>query len=219
MGQALADPFQRNAAVGPAIAVKSALLDGKPLLGAAGISHDLLDRRVEHLAQRRAVDVVARSLAGRTQDKLFAVHHLVPGLRTVIAVAVANSVIGCDDADPGIIAEVELDPFGLDDGLRDHARIEDHHHRAILRRGEIEVANRGQAAGARHVLHDDGRISGNVIADVARNIARVTVVAAGRREADDDTEHLALVEVVGARARNCRRQCDQCRRHDKLHGS
>ena len=169
MGQALVDPFQRNAAVGAAIAVERALLDGQPLLGAARDSRDLLDRRVEHLAQRRAVDVVAGGLAGRAEDELLAVHHLVPGLRTPFgAIAVADPVIRRDDADPGIFAEIEIDLVRLHDRLGDQAGIEDGHDRAVLRRGQVEIAHRRQAPGPRHVLHDDGRIAGNVIADIAR---------------------------------------------------
>ena len=131
------------------------------------------------------------------------------------AVAVANPVIGRDDADPGIFAEIEVDLVRLDDGLGDHARIEDPHHRAVLRRGQVEIAHRGQAPGARHVLHDDGRIAGNVIADIARQHARIIVVAAGRREADHDGEELALVEIVGARLRHKRQHGHQHRRKTK----
>ncbi len=44
------------------------------------------------------------------------------------------------------------------------------------------------------VLHDDGRIAGDVVDDVARERARIEVVAAAHRRAHDQAELLALVE-------------------------
>ena len=131
------------------------------------------------------------------------------------AIAVANPVIRRDDADPGIFAEIEIDLVRLDDGLGDHARIEDGHDGAVLRRGQVEIAHRRQAPRPRHVLHDDGRIAGNVAADIARQHAGIIVVAAGGREADHDGEELALVEIVGARLRHQRQHSHQQRRKTK----
>src|SRR5277367_927306 len=50
MDLAILDPFEWNAAVGAAIAVELAPLDGQALLGAAGEAEHLLDRGMEHFA-------------------------------------------------------------------------------------------------------------------------------------------------------------------------
>ena len=50
------------------------------------------------------------------------------------------------------------------------------------------------AAGARLVLHDHGRVAGNVLGDVARQRARVDVVARADADADHDAHGLAFVE-------------------------
>ena len=111
----LIDPGDRNRCIGAAVAVELAALDGDALLGAAGETEDLAYRRVEHLTQRRAVDVVAGALSGRAEDELLAAHHLVPGLHAVRPEAVADPVVGGDDADPGEVAEIDLDGFRLHD--------------------------------------------------------------------------------------------------------
>ena len=58
-----------------------------------------------------------------------------------------------------------------------------------------------QRAGARHVLRHDGRIAGDVLADVAGEMPRVEVVAAADREADHEVDGLALVELLDASGR------------------
>src|SRR5262249_58092852 len=55
------------------------------------------------------------------------------------------------------------------------------------------------------VLNDDAWIAGDMLADVAREHARIDVVAAAGSVADDQIDPLALVEignVVGARRRH-----------------
>ena len=51
------------------------------------------------------------------------------------------------------------------------------------------------AAGARHVLHHDGRLARNVLAQILGEGAGIGVVAAARRGADQHADGLALVEV------------------------
>ena len=65
---------------------------------------------------------------------------------------------------------------------------------AVLRRGGVEIAHRRHAGGARHVLHDDVRIAGDVAAVVPRQHARIDVVAAAGGIADDQRHGLAVVE-------------------------
>ena len=80
-------------------------------------------------------------------------------------------------------------------------RIGARHHaddRAVVRRGGVEMEDRGDAAGAGTVLDDDGGLARNVIAQMARQKARGDVVKPARRIADDELYVLALVERCDA---------------------
>ena len=63
---------------------------------------------------------------------------------------------------------------------------------AVLRRRRSRVVARPAGAGARHVLRHDGRMAGDVLADMARDRRRIEVVAAADREADQEGDSLAL---------------------------
>ena len=52
-----------------------------------------------------------------------------------------------------------------------------------------------QAARTRHVLHNGRRCAGHVPRDVAREQARIEVIAAARAIADNDRQLLAAVEI------------------------
>ncbi len=158
---------------------------------------------MEDDAQRCPVYVIAGALSGRAQDELLAaVHKLVPTRNPFRTVSVANPEIRRDDADPRIFAEIEFDLVRLDDGLGDETGIEYGHYGTIPRRGQIEIAHRSQAPGAWHVLHDNIRIAWNVLSNVSRHIAGISIVASPRGKTDDDGEALALIEIVGARRRH-----------------
>ena len=94
-------------------------------------------------------------------------------------------------------------------------------HRAVALGGGIEIIGRGEPAGARHVAHDDGRMAGNVRADMAGNRPRQGVVAAGRAGGDDQRHRAAAVEI-GDRIGRRRRQAKPCqpageqRKHGRL---
>ena len=64
---------------------------------------------------------------------------------------------------------------------------------AVLRRDGGDVLRGLGAARARHVLDHDVRLAGNVAAEMARHRARVDVVAAAGRRADDQVDGLAGV--------------------------
>src|SRR5262249_21237307 len=66
---------------------------------------------------------------------------------------------------------------------------------AVLGREVVEIIDRAQAAGARHVLHDHARIAGNEPAEMARQEPRIGVVTAARPIADDQIDLLAPVET------------------------
>ena len=69
---------------------------------------------------------------------------------------------------------------------------------AVLGRDGVEEVGGLQAAGARHVLHDNIGIAGNVASDVARERAGVEVIAAARRIAEDEVDVPAGVELCDA---------------------
>ncbi len=68
--------------------------------------------------------------------------------------------------------------------------------RAVLRCDVVEIVRRDHAAGARHVARDDGRVAGNMLAEMARDEARIGVVGAARPDRNDDRDGLAAVEVL-----------------------
>ena len=79
---------------------------------------------------------------------------------------------------PGMMPAIEVPSFG-----------------AIV----LDVLRGLGAAGARHVLDHDGRLAGDVAAEMARHRARVDVVAAARSAADDHLDGLAGVVVGGGK--------------------
>src|SRR6476661_4317452 len=107
MGLVVSHPLQWDAAVSAAIAIEFAALDRNALLRTARKAEDLPHRRIEHLPQGRAIDVVAGTLGGAAQDEFAALHHVVPSLDAVRPESVADPEIGGHNADPGIFAEVE----------------------------------------------------------------------------------------------------------------
>jgi hypothetical protein len=70
-------------------------------------------------------------------------------------------------------------------------------HGAVLRPAIDEIGG-ANAAGSFHVLNDDARIAGHVLAQIATEGARIEIVAAASAEADDDLDRLALVEIGDA---------------------
>jgi hypothetical protein len=68
------------------------------------------------------------------------------------------------------------------------------HHRAVERPGVVERIGHGEAAGARLILHDDGRLARNMRGQVARKQARIDVVARADADADHEPQRLAVEE-------------------------
>jgi hypothetical protein len=66
---------------------------------------------------------------------------------------------------------------------------------AVPRCNVVHVICGRDAAGSRQVLRDDGGISGNVLAEMLGESARIDVVAATHRCADDQLDIFALVEI------------------------
>jgi hypothetical protein len=99
------------------------------------------------------------------------------------------------DAQPGDVAEVDLDGFRLHQRLRHQAGIEGHDRAAVARQRGVEIAHRGKRSGAGRILDDDGRVARNMFSEVAGDRTRVDVVPAARGKSDHDGDGLALVEI------------------------
>src|ERR1700716_2639831 len=147
-----------------AAAVDLAALDREVDLRAARIAGHKLDLGAEHGAQdhREIVEVGARPFAPE-RERLG--EHVRPGLDRRGVPGRAQARGAGDAAQPGEFARVELQVAEqrLD---RDTAR-HGADYRAVLGGDRKDVVRRLDTAGARHVLRDDGRTAGNVLADVA----------------------------------------------------
>ena len=105
----------------------------------------------------------------------------------------ADLVVGA--ADPVELGRVELRALVAEQRIEAGAAADDAEGRAVLGADIVEPVGEPQAAGALHVLRHDVRIAGNVLAHVAREHARIEVVAAADAVADIEIDGLALVEV------------------------
>jgi hypothetical protein len=95
-----------------------------------------------------------------------------------------------------VLPGVEFDAL-LAQHLAQHGgAVEMPHGQAVGLRRLVEVIHHDDAARPGHVIHDDGRVAGDVLAHVTADDASVGVEAAPRGKPDDETYRLALV-VVG----------------------
>src|SRR5439155_26313115 len=103
-------------------------------------------------------------------------------------------VLGGRNPDVLELAHVVLDTGGAEELVQDQLAVEVADNGAILGRDVVHVISSQDTSGARHVLDDDGGIAGDVLADVASDVARIGIISAAGRGADDDADRLATVE-------------------------
>ena len=85
--------------------------------------------------------------------------------------------------------------------IHQERRIHRGDHGAVLRRRRVDGIGSAHAARARHVLHSDRRLPGNMVGEMARQEARVNIVAAADAVAAHDGDAFAFVEFrVGSSA-------------------
>src|SRR5262249_10236448 len=128
-----------------------------------------------------------------------------------------------DAAEPGESRRRELRPLAAaEQRLEHHARRESGDRRAVLGGDVVEVVDRLEAAGARHVLRDELGVAGDMAAHMARERARIEVVAAAGAEADEERNRLAGIEVGFGRRRRYRQSkagrkpsCEPSRERDQ----
>src|SRR5262249_18709572 len=105
-------------------------------------------------------------------------------------------IAGGDAANVGEFRGVVLNG-GILPRLVERGRLDnDAERRSILRRKLVEIIGRLEAARARHVLRDDRRLPGNMLAEMARDQTPVEIVAAACGVADDDGDGPARKELL-----------------------
>jgi predicted Zn-dependent protease len=92
-----------------------------------------------------------------------------------------DAFLRADAADPAEISFVVAHAVGHQIAVDQMLALQDAHDGAVAARQIVEVVGGRKPAGARHVLHDDGRRTWNVAAEMARHHAGVPVIAAARR--------------------------------------
>ena len=70
------------------------------------------------------------------------------------------------------------------------------HDGAVLGRDPVDIFFDLEPAGAGHVLHDDRRLAGNMVGEMANQQPRIDVVGRARARKDDHAELAALVELL-----------------------
>ena len=117
-------------------------------------------------------------------------------------VEIPETGVGKADAYVDVVVEpAEIAERADVDGATARGRIERQRlidaaeHGAVLRRDRIEVLDRALAARAGHVLRDDRRISGDMLAKEFGGEAGVEIVSAADAVADDQSDLLACVEI------------------------
>ena len=97
---------------------------------------------------------------------------------------------------------VELCLAIVEERLERHGVLDRADRRAVAACHIVDVIGRGQSAACRHVLRHDRRVARDVIAQMAGKGARVDIVTAADRGADDQPQFLAarkIRDAVGAR--------------------
>src|SRR5262245_6686867 len=110
----------------------------------------------------------------------------------------ADLVVG--RAEPVELGRLELGCAVAEQRIEAGAAIEGAEDEPVLGCRVVEEVGQPHAAAALHVLRHHGRIAGNVFAEMARQHARIGVVAPADAGADVNCDGLAAVEVGGSLA-------------------
>ncbi len=164
-------------------------------LGAARIAGHDLHLQAEHVLQDRRIDVVVGTRA-RTAYGVALRQHVLPGRDTGLLAEPTDAHLVRHGSDPAVFRRVVHQPLRMmQQTFHREPAIDGAHDRAVFGRGGVEIVREAQAAGARHVLGHDERIAGDVLAHVAGEHARVEIVPAARRHADEHADLVVRVEV------------------------
>ena len=106
----------------------------------------------------------------------------------------AHAVGAVEAAEPVELQRVEARAGGAEQRRERQRRMDDPDRGAVLRGLRIEIVGGEEPAGARHALHDEVRLAGEMVAHVLRQQAGIFRIAAGDAGAQQDADGLALEE-------------------------
>ena len=184
-----------DGAPGPAAAaIKFAALDGERHVVAAGIAGDDAKTRAKQAPDHHRIGIGIRPRA-LAADRRIPAHRIIPGLYLRLLRHRADAELIGGGTDPGELARVILHFRRADERLHGNTASEGAEDRAVLGSSVEEIIGGGDASRARHVLHDDLRRAGHMLAHVPGDGARIDVVAATRAVADDHRHRLAPIKI------------------------
>ena len=99
-------------------------------------------------------------------------------------------------AEPGELERIDIAFVLAEHRLERQSAPDRTHDGAVLGRDPVNVFLGLEPAGTGHVLDDDRRLAGNVVAEVASEQPRIDVVGRARAGKDDHAELAALVELL-----------------------
>src|SRR5262249_22662227 len=147
--------------------------------------------RAEHVLHHRGPLVSQMTLAERADDERLGLENV--NRVHLRAVPDRHRVRdGVEGTEPLEFARFETHAFRLQ-SLGKWDRVREQNLGAVLRSRTLDMVARDAAAGTRHVLHDDGRVAGNVAGEMLADDAAVEVVAAAWLRPHKDRDGLALV--------------------------
>ena len=172
-------------------------LQGEKHIRAAAIAADDLVRHAERLQREMRENARKIRRAIGADDEVLGLHD-VGGLLEAAGHGVDAHVVHAHIGDAAEIGELVIARAKalIAERLRQRIPEREDDLRSILRRLLIDIVEGEHAASARHVLHDDGGLSGNVLLQMRRNKAHQRVCGAAGGEANDDRQRLARIKVL-----------------------
>ena len=200
--------------VGRGTCVHFASVDGEINVVPAAVSRKNLDVQFHYVAQQLCRLRVRRALSGDSD------HHVRTTLATDVVKRSCLRVLSRHEnkrvvraarggAQPSEFHRIELNVrIAFHHGHQRQAAIYDSKHSAVAWCPDVDKISRNQACSAWHVLDDERRIAGNMLAHVACEQARVNVVATAGAVPDENLDLLSLIKI---RDRICPCVCCQQR--------
>ncbi len=163
------------------------------VLGGLVADHQL-ESGAEHVVHGGRNDGDARAGTGRAQHDLL-LHGLLDGADAGGVPDQNHLVLRAGRAQPVELGGVEAHAASVQHLMQRHGVVDAGDGQAVLGRDVVHVVGGQHVAAARHVLHDQGRVAGDVAPHVARDHPRGEVVDPAHPGAGDDGDGLALVEL------------------------
>ena len=167
--------------------------DARPVL----VAGDDLEFGAEQIVERMRSELGVGARGGADDQLLL--HRLPYRLDARRVPGHADMDLAVEVADPAQRGRIVVGAGQAKQRRLDHAALHGADGQAVARRDLGDVAGRAQSAGARHVLHDEGRIAGDEAPEMAGEQPRKSVEAAGRPGRNHDPDRLPAKEVFDGR--------------------